>query len=248
MAILRTCVRCGRISDRTLCPEHRKTRPSASKRGYDRKWQKTRSSYIALYPWCSEPSCRSEATDVDHIDGLGPLGPLGHDYSNLRSYCHSCHSRRTARDQGPGSKGRGRRWQDSIVVLVGPSGVGKSAVRTELAPRLGYTSLGPDDFMGRWETLFLRLDVVPHAVVECVSLHRGLRDRMKQRRTTVVELTAPLPVLAKRMESRGESAAVVDKRLGESNDYSADLVLGASDRTPAEIAVLIEQHVNNLAL
>jgi len=102
--------------------------------------------------------------------------------------------------------------------------------------------------MERWETLLVRLDAVPHAVIECVRPHKGLRQRMKQRKATVVELTAPLPVLAKRMEKRGESAGTVDKRLGEASHYDADLVLGVSDRTPAEIATMIERYVTDLAL
>ena len=243
--ILRACVKCGTLSERTRCPAHRKdNRASPAKRGYDRKWRKTRADYIHLYPWCCE--CGAIATDVDHIDGLGPKGPNGHDHFNLRSFCHSCHSKRTARDQGPTAPRR--TWNDSIVVLVGPSGVGKTEVRKVLAPRLNYASLGPDDFMERWQTLLIRLDATPHAVIECVKIHKGLRQRMNQRGTTVVELTAPLPVLAKRMEKRGESSATVSKRLSESKDYSADLVVSVADRTPDEIADLIEQHVKNLAL
>ena len=244
--ILRACVRCGQLSDRTLCPSHRKeTRASSTARGYDRKWRKTRDAYIHAYPWCSEPDCREMATDVDHIDGLGPKGQYGHDWSNLRSYCHSCHSKRTARDQGPGSKARGRTWKDSIVVLIGESGSGKSSVRKELAPRIGYTSLGPDDFMGRWDTLLVRLDAVPHAVVECVRPHTGLKARMKSRRTTVVRLSAPKPTLIDRMVDRGDDRHTAAEWLSQQGgtQLRADLEIDTTSGTPAEIAKQIESHL-----
>jgi len=78
------------------------SRPSASERGYDAKWAKTRAAFIAANPICGEVGCMEGTTDVDHIDGLGPRGPRGHDPTNLRGYCHSHHSQRTARDQPGG--------------------------------------------------------------------------------------------------------------------------------------------------
>lgn len=88
------------------CLEHARqadqARGTATQRGYDRRWQRTRRRHLRDHPLCSEPGCRRVATDVDHIDGQGPLGPRGHDPGNLRSYCHSHHSKRTARDQPGG--------------------------------------------------------------------------------------------------------------------------------------------------
>lgn len=97
---------CPQLTDGGRCADHERNaerqRGSAHRRGYDRKWQATRRRYLAANPVCSEPDCQRLATDVDHIDGLGPLGPHGHDPTNLRSYCHSHHSQRTARDQPGG--------------------------------------------------------------------------------------------------------------------------------------------------
>ena len=102
---------CPTLTDSTYCPDHTKAkrrasdkrRPSARQRGYDSKWQRTRADYLRLHPLCEAPEgCLEQATDVDHIDGLGPKGPRGHDPENLRAYCHSHHSQRTARDQPGG--------------------------------------------------------------------------------------------------------------------------------------------------
>lgn len=102
---------CPELTKESKCEAHRKAnrkssdakRPSAAQRGYDAEWRKTRAAFLTTHPICEDPSgCIEPATDVDHIDGLGPLGPKGHDHKNLRSLCHSHHSRRTARDQRGG--------------------------------------------------------------------------------------------------------------------------------------------------
>jgi 5-methylcytosine-specific restriction protein A len=77
-------------------------RGSAAQRGYDHRWRRTRDAYLDAHPFCVDDGCLTIATDVDHIDGKGPHGPRGHDWSNLRSLCHSHHSKRTARDQPGG--------------------------------------------------------------------------------------------------------------------------------------------------
>ena len=90
------------------CPDHAKDRrPTAARRGYDTKWQRTRQAKLTATPYCEQPGCFKPATEVDHIDGLGPLGPQGHTPGNLRSYCHPHHSQRTARDQPGGWNQRG---------------------------------------------------------------------------------------------------------------------------------------------
>lgn len=65
--------------------------------GYDARWRRTRTTYLRHHPTCT--ACHARATQVDHVDGLGPHGPQGHDPANLRAFCASCHSRRTATDQ-----------------------------------------------------------------------------------------------------------------------------------------------------
>lgn len=93
-------VQTGRCPRCTTAAEQR--RGTARQRGYDARWQRTQAAHLRKHPLCVEPGCLRPATDVDHIDGLGPLGPRGHDPGNLRSYCHSHHSKRTAVDQPGG--------------------------------------------------------------------------------------------------------------------------------------------------
>lgn len=95
------------------CPEHRRVRPgtrrsdsrrlSPSQRGYDRHWQQLRRLVLSRQPLCVE--CERAglvvaATEVDHIVPLAVGGT--HDTENLQPLCHSCHSRKTAREQGWG--------------------------------------------------------------------------------------------------------------------------------------------------
>lgn len=104
---------CPELTPEGRCDAHRREaeqrRGSASQRGYNRAWERTRAAYLKDHPVCECDDCaalpytqRPAATDVDHIDGLGPNGPRGHDPANLRAYAHACHSRRTARDQPGG--------------------------------------------------------------------------------------------------------------------------------------------------
>ncbi|WP_424938673.1 HNH endonuclease [Agrobacterium pusense] len=75
-------------------------RPSASARGYDRQWRNLRSAFIKVNPTCSTEGCGKPATDVDHIISVKEKPELRLVWSNLRPFCHACHSRHTARTQG----------------------------------------------------------------------------------------------------------------------------------------------------
>ena len=62
-------------------------------------WQKLRASVLATAPLCEHCKRRgviTSATDVDHVNG----DPSDNTEANLQSLCHSCHSLKTARDQG----------------------------------------------------------------------------------------------------------------------------------------------------
>ena len=92
---------CHQLSDSARCAEHTRAynrrRGSASKRGYGRRWQRTRAAQLQREPWCRE--CRREgytrpATQVDHIVPKARGGT--DDPSNLQSLCGSHHSRKTA--------------------------------------------------------------------------------------------------------------------------------------------------------
>jgi len=85
---------------RALRAEIDSLRPSAAQRGYDATWRAVRLAHLCREPlcrFCAEIGRTTAATEVDHIVALADGGT--HAASNLRSACHSCHSRRTARDQ-----------------------------------------------------------------------------------------------------------------------------------------------------
>ncbi len=75
-------------------PDHR---PSPSRRGYGRAWQRVRLWHLANFPLCADCAERGiveAATEVDHVERLRDVGT--HEADNLRSLCKSCHARKTA--------------------------------------------------------------------------------------------------------------------------------------------------------
>jgi 5-methylcytosine-specific restriction protein A len=81
-------------------------RPTAAARGYGHRWQRLRRLILAGEPLCRQ--CRSEgrlvpAVHVDHIQAREKGG--SDDTANLQPLCASCHSRKTATEDG----GFGRR-------------------------------------------------------------------------------------------------------------------------------------------
>lgn len=78
-------------------------RPSAAKRGYDRRWRRYREWFLSKYPLCSDifgvHAAEGRvviATQVDHIKPIDEYPELQYVEANNRSLCASCHSRRTA--------------------------------------------------------------------------------------------------------------------------------------------------------
>ena len=88
------------------CDKHKplhiaEDRPNAAARGYDSRWQRARKVYLAAHPLCEE--CRKngryvKATDVDHIIAHRGDQDLFWDQSNWQALCHSCHSKKTNRE------------------------------------------------------------------------------------------------------------------------------------------------------
>lgn len=87
------------------CEKHKKLHPeavrSAGSRGYGRAWQKARKEYLAVHPLCVECMKRGlyvKATDVDHIVPHRGDRTLFWDKENWQALCHSCHSKKTGRE------------------------------------------------------------------------------------------------------------------------------------------------------
>lgn len=76
---------------------------TSSARGYGYRWKKLRDRYIAQHPHCEECFKAGQvviATEVDHIIPLRGDQALLYDERNLQSLCKSCHSRKSAREDG----------------------------------------------------------------------------------------------------------------------------------------------------
>lgn len=76
---------------------------SSSERGYGYRWKKLRDRFIAKHPHCVEclkQGIMTLATDVDHIVPHRGDPALLYDENNLQSLCKSCHSKKTAREDG----------------------------------------------------------------------------------------------------------------------------------------------------
>jgi 5-methylcytosine-specific restriction protein A len=79
-------------------------RAPSHKRGYDARWRKLSKWFRMVNPLCA--LCGAPAEHVDHIEAVsGPADEKFYDSDNLRSLCRSCHSRKTAQQDG----GFGRR-------------------------------------------------------------------------------------------------------------------------------------------
>lgn len=95
---------CPALVTTGYCPAHahasREARPSACKRGYGRRWQRYRRAYLAQHPICRR-CLRAAAEHVDHVVPVsGPDDPRFWDSANHQGLCPSCHSEKTAREDG----------------------------------------------------------------------------------------------------------------------------------------------------
>ena len=73
------------------------TRPAA-KRGYNRRWQKARKSYLEAHPLCVQCAKQGKyvrATVVDHIIPHRGDQKLFWDQNNWQALCKSCHDKKT---------------------------------------------------------------------------------------------------------------------------------------------------------
>ena len=84
-------------------PEQRDRRRSAHQRGYTHQWSKARGAFLASHPWCAECARRNKhtpATAVDHIIPHRGDTKLFWDEKNWQPLCASCHSTKTAKEDG----------------------------------------------------------------------------------------------------------------------------------------------------
>lgn len=89
------------------CPEHEeqaqkeydKQRGSARQRGYDKAWEKARSSYLATHPLCEDCDKRGLVEPAVMVHHIKPLSEGGKrlDPDNMQALCNRCHERQHGR-------------------------------------------------------------------------------------------------------------------------------------------------------
>lgn len=80
-----------------------KFRKTAYERGYTREWSRAAKAWLIEHPWCAECLKNGEhtpATEVDHITPHKGDKKLFWRFGNWQSLCHSCHSKKTAKERG----------------------------------------------------------------------------------------------------------------------------------------------------
>ena len=110
MKPLRPCRRpgCGALTRDGWCERHRPQRTGRRESAAWHSWYSLpvwtddlRPAQLLREPFCRECArhgLRTPATDVDHIRDHKGNWALFIDRSNLENLCHSCHSRKTARE------------------------------------------------------------------------------------------------------------------------------------------------------
>lgn len=93
-------------SGKKYCPVHIKLHPeytrSASRRGYDARWQKASKQFLQAHPLCAKclvDGRYTKATVVDHIIPHRGDKTLFWDVSNWQSLCKRCHDRKTLTEE-----------------------------------------------------------------------------------------------------------------------------------------------------
>lgn len=199
----------------------------------DPRWQRARTRALQQARHrCAR--CRSRTNLEVHHKQPVASGGAHYDQTNLQVLCHDCHKKQ-------------HHNQLPIVILVGLSGTGKTAIRELLAPRLGLPSLAPDEH--GWPLINQRLNQGP-AVIECCRIPGSLKRRTDRVGGFIIEVTAPPELRAERLRARGETEATVTGRVGESTALGYEEHIEPDHRVtstddPDEIATRLTWLIHN---
>ncbi|GAC40847.1 HNH endonuclease signature motif containing protein [Paenibacillus popilliae] len=112
MALKKFCRKtgCNNLTTDIYCEAHKvsrysydKHRESAAKRGYDHRWRKGRLKFLQKHPLCKhcfDAGKLTGATVVDHILPHKGDRKLFWNRKNWQGLCDSCHSVKTAKEDG----------------------------------------------------------------------------------------------------------------------------------------------------
>jgi 5-methylcytosine-specific restriction protein A len=85
-------------------------RGSAASRGYGHRWRKARDAFLRAHPLCAECERRGRVTAANEVDHIRPHKgdqAMFWDSSNWQSLCKTCHSTKTAAEDGGYGRGVG---------------------------------------------------------------------------------------------------------------------------------------------
>lgn len=110
---------CGVLVSGGYCPAHQPKRAGRSEAAKQWRWmygtedwKQLRAAQLLREPFCracARQGLRVPAEDVDHIRDHKGDWALFTDPANLESLCHSCHSRKTARELWQNTREKRRR-------------------------------------------------------------------------------------------------------------------------------------------
>ncbi|MHC4698249.1 MAG: HNH endonuclease [Planctomycetota bacterium] len=96
-------IRTDRQIARAHAPRVRDGRPSACKRGYDRRWRKARDHYLRRHPLCVQCERQGRTVCSAIVDHVVPHqgDPLAFwDQRDWQALCKRCHDRKTVSEDG----------------------------------------------------------------------------------------------------------------------------------------------------
>ena len=99
------------VQGKRYCDEHEKKtvkdyerrRGTARERGYDSRWDKARRYYLKRHPLCVICLANDKTTAANEVDHIIPHKgdkELFWDSGNWQALCKSCHSKKTAKEDG----------------------------------------------------------------------------------------------------------------------------------------------------
>lgn len=109
----------------------RKSRPTATTRGYDSRWRRARRQFLAVYPLCMPCELAGRITPANELDHIIPHKQrerLFWDEGNWCQMCKPCHQHKTNAEY------KTRTWNPNgkRVVLCGLPAAGKSTLAQKL--------------------------------------------------------------------------------------------------------------------
>ena len=103
LGLLHDGSQCGELTEHSRCPDHqlrrKRTRPSATRRGYDAKWQRLSRSARSRQKFCTDCGASDVPLELDHLPSAWERKAKGLPIRlgiDAEVVCHGCNVRRGA--------------------------------------------------------------------------------------------------------------------------------------------------------